>query len=60
MGGSLSNKWGRLVQGNDSDIAATDTLYFIHKHEVPNDRDVTYATFVLDHGPHKTKKIESE
>ena len=44
---SLSNKWGRLAQGNNNDVVATDTINFIHQHEVPTNKDVTYTTFVL-------------
>ena len=53
---SLSNEWGRLAQGNDGGVQHTYTIDFIHKHEVPVDRDVTYATFVLDHRPLKTEE----
>ena len=53
---SLSNEWGRLAQGNDNGVRSTDTINFIHKNEVPPDRDVTYATFVLDHKPLKTEE----
>ena len=53
---SLNNEWGRLAQGNTNGVRHTDTIDFIHKHEVPKDRDVTYATFVLDHRPLKTEE----
>ena len=52
---SISNEWGRLAQGNDNGVSSTDTIDFIHKHEVPQDRDIIYATFVLDHVPLKTE-----
>ena len=52
---SLSNEWGRLAQGNDAGVRSTDTIDFIHKQEVPVDRDVTYATFVLDYRPLKSE-----
>ena len=42
---SLSNEWGRLAQGNASRVRHTDTIDFVHKHEVPRDIDVTYPTF---------------
>ena len=45
---SLSNEWGRLAQGNDSGVLATDTIDFVSKEEVPKNRDITYETFVLD------------
>ena len=52
---SLSNEWGRLAQGNKHGVTSTDTIDFIHQHEVPRDRDVTYATFVLDYRPLKAE-----
>ena len=52
---SLSNEWGRLAQGNDAGVVSTNTIDFVHQHEVPKDRDVTYATFVLDYRPLKTE-----
>ena len=53
---SLSNEWGRLAQGNNNGVQHTDTIDFIHQHEVPTERDVTYATFVLDHRPLKEEE----
>ena len=38
---SLSNEWGRLAQSNDKSVLATDTVDFIHQHEVPGGCDVT-------------------
>ena len=32
---SLSNEWGRLAQGNKYGVRSTDTIDFVHKHEVP-------------------------
>ena len=52
---SLSNEWGRLAQGNKHNVTSTDTIDFIYQHEVPSDRDVTYATFVLDYRPLKSE-----
>ena len=49
----LSNEWGRLAQGNRYGVRITDTIDFIHQHEVPDGRDVTYATFVCDYRPLK-------
>ena len=54
---SLSNEWGRLAQGNDAGVHFNDVIEFISQQEVPSDRDVTYATYVLDYRPHKTEKI---
>ena len=48
---SLSNEWDQLAQGNDAGVIATDTVDFIHQHEVPKNKDVTYAAFVLDYRP---------
>jgi hypothetical protein len=31
---SLSNEWGRLAQGNKHGVRSTDTIYFIHIHEL--------------------------
>lgn len=50
---ATSNEWGRLAQGNDFGVTATDTIEFIPKSQVPSDRDVTYVTFVLDYRPTK-------
>ena len=50
---SLSNEWGRLAQGNQNNINGTDTIDFIFQHEVPKEKDVTYATFVCDYRPLK-------
>ena len=52
---SLSNEWGRLAQGNDAGVVSTNTIDFVHQNEVPKNRDVTYATFVLDYRPLKTE-----
>ena len=54
---SLSKEWGRLAQDNIHGFMSTYTIDFIHKHEVPRDRDVTYATYVLDHRPLKDEKF---
>ena len=50
---ALSNEIGRLSQGNDAGVDYTDCFEFIHKHEVPAGRKVTYANFVCDHRPLK-------
>ena len=52
---ALSNEWGRLAQGNIHGVTPTDTIEFIHFHQVPQDRDVTYASFVCDHRPLKSE-----
>ena len=55
---SLNNKWGRLVKGNASGVQGTDTIEFITKQEVPSNRDVTYATFVLDFDSLETEQYQ--
>jgi len=49
---SLSNEFGRLAQGN-SRVEGTNTIFFIHRHEMPQDRKATYANFVCDIRPEK-------
>jgi hypothetical protein len=54
---SLCNEYGRLAQGfNDNKVLGTDTIDFIHKHEVPHDKKVTYGNFICDYRPLKTEK----
>ena len=53
---AMSNEWDRLAQGNDTGVAATDTIDFIKITEVPKHKRVTYATFACDHRPLKEKK----
>ena len=57
---SLANEFGRLAQGVGGQIQGTNTIFFIHKHQVPADRwrDVTYAKFVCELKPNKKKYIE--
>ena len=45
----MSNEWGWLAQGNKYGVTSSDTIELISKHEVPQDRRVTYATYVLDY-----------
>ena len=52
---SLRNKWGRLAQGNTNGVQGTNTIEFIYQRDVPKGRDVTYATYVLDHRHLKTE-----
>ena len=53
---SMSNELGRLAQGNIYGVTATDTIYFIFKHDVPTNQPVTYSNFNCDHRPLKTEK----
>jgi hypothetical protein len=52
---SSANEFGRLAQGVGGRVEGTETIFFIHKHEVPSDRfkDVTYASFVCTVRPQK-------
>ena len=52
---SSANEFGRLAQGVGGRIKGTNTIFFIHKHQVPIDRlkDVTYAKFVVELKPNK-------
>jgi hypothetical protein len=53
---SLSNEWGRLAQGNKYGVIGIDTIEFISQHDVPKDKRVTYATYVVDYRPLKDEK----
>ena len=53
---ALSNEWGRLAQGNDTGVEATDTIQFVAFSDVPIDKKVTYASFVCDYRPLKKEK----
>lgn len=45
---AAANEFGRLAQGVGGRVEGTNTIQFIHKHEIPQDRwkDVTYVKFV--------------
>ena len=47
---SAADEFGRLAQGIGGRIKGTDTIRFIHKHEIPADRlkDITYIKFVCN------------
>ena len=51
---SLSNEWGRLAHGNDKGVHFNDAIEFVSQNDVPKDRAVTYATYVLDYIPLKS------
>ncbi len=65
---SSANKFGRLAQGVGRRIKGTNTIEFIHHHEIPKDRnkDVTYGKFVCTMRPERsrgrspTKRVESK
>ena len=44
-GNGFGNEVGRLAQGMKGRVEGTNTLFFIHKHQIPRDRhkDTTYA-----------------
>jgi hypothetical protein len=52
---SSANEFGRLAQGIGNMVKGTDTIFFIHKHQVPRERmkDVTYVKFVCEVKPNK-------
>ena len=50
---ALSNKFGRLIKGNNAGVAWTDTMEFITKEQVPSHKKVTYCSFVCDLKPFK-------
>ena len=55
---SAANEFGRLAQGIGGRIKnPTETIFFIHKHEVPNERfkDATYGKFVCTERPQKAE-----
>lgn len=52
---SCSNEIGRLAQGVGGRVKGTDTCFFIHKHQVPRGRTVTFARFVCTIRPEKSE-----
>ncbi len=54
---SAANEFGRLAQGVGGRVKATNTIFFIHKDQVPKDRmkDVTYSSFSCNMKPNKTE-----
>jgi hypothetical protein len=52
---SSANEFGRLAQGIGNRVKGTDTIFFMHKHQVPRERikDVTYVKFVCELKPNK-------
>ena len=52
---STKNELGRLAQGFHNLVKAFDTMDFIHKHDVPTHKVVTYANFVCDYRPLKSE-----
>jgi hypothetical protein len=52
---SSANEFGRLLQGVGGRIKGTNTMKFIHRHQVPKNKTPTYARFVCDIRPHKAE-----
>jgi hypothetical protein len=52
---ALSNEYGRLAQGIDGRVVATDNINFINKSEVPANKTVTYGVCVCDYRPLKSE-----
>ena len=51
---SLSNEWGRLANGTlKNPNGGSNTIEFVMHHDVPSNRDITYASFVCDYRPLK-------
>jgi hypothetical protein len=52
-----TNEFGRLAQGVGGRVKALNTIFFIHKEQVPKDRirDVTYGSFNCDMKSNKTE-----
>jgi len=53
---SASNEFGRIAQGNIYGVTYQNGIDYIPKSEVPEGRDVTYASFVCDYRPLKPDK----
>ncbi len=54
---SSANELGRLAQGIGGCFQDTNTIFFVHKDQVPPNRwkDLTYAKFVCELKPNKAK-----
>ena len=52
---ALSNEFGRLAQGVADCVIGTNTIDFIPKNQVPNNKKVTYANFICDYRPLKSE-----
>jgi len=55
---STANEFGRLTQGIGGRFKGTNTIFFIHKNQVPHERmkDATYGSFSCDYKPNKVEK----
>ena len=52
---AVSNELGHLAQGVGSCVAGSNTIYFIHCHELLLNAKVTYANMVCDYHPLKSE-----
>ena len=52
---SFAKELDRLAQGKANHAQGTNTIFFIDKNEIPNERkgDVTYGRIVVDYRPQK-------
>ena len=55
---AFGNELGRLAQGMPGRVEGTNTIFFIHKSDIPADRrsDVTYVGYVVNYRPEKEEK----
>ena len=51
----LNNELGSLANGYKK-VKGTNTIAFIHKQDIPNNKKVTYANMVCDYRPLKSEK----
>ena len=56
---SVSNEFGRLTKGNQHGVPYTDTMGFIPRSAIPEDRDITYASFRFDYRPLKDEPFRT-
>ena len=52
---AISNKWARLVYGNDHGILVTETAQCVAPSQVPIGRKVIYSSFICNCQPLKTE-----
>ena len=59
---SSANEFGRLAQGIGGRVKGTNTIFFIKKEDIPEERmkDITYGKFVCNVKPEKMRKIEQD
>ncbi len=59
---SAANEFGRLAQGVGGRFKGTNTIFIIHKNQVPHNRmkDVTYGSFSCDYKPNKEEKERTQ